>query len=111
MQRGGYAGQGIALAHLGACLYFHEMRPRLTRLGVPDRWAPGGSLAYIRKTLGLAALDLMIYQLNYVGPKISRVGNDRLLSASGVGTGSLAQSCGRALGFLELVSQKVTLLE
>jgi hypothetical protein len=27
----------------------------------------------------LAALDLMIYQLNYVGPKISRVGNDRLL--------------------------------
>ncbi len=27
MQRGGYAGQGVALADLGACLYFHEMRP------------------------------------------------------------------------------------
>jgi transketolase len=27
MQRGGYAGQGVALADLGASLYFHEMRP------------------------------------------------------------------------------------
>lgn len=27
MQRGGYAGQGIALADLGASLYFHELRP------------------------------------------------------------------------------------
>ena len=27
MQRGGYAGQGVALADLAACLYFHEMRP------------------------------------------------------------------------------------
>jgi transketolase len=27
MQRGGYAGQGVALADLGACLYFHELRP------------------------------------------------------------------------------------
>jgi transketolase len=26
MQRGGYAGQGVALADLGACLYFDEMR-------------------------------------------------------------------------------------
>jgi transketolase len=26
MQRGGYAGQGVALAELAACLYFHEMR-------------------------------------------------------------------------------------
>ncbi|SIO10891.1 transketolase [Vannielia litorea] len=27
MQRGGYAGQGVALADVGACLYFHEMKP------------------------------------------------------------------------------------
>ena len=27
MQRGGYAGQGIALADIAACLYFDEMRP------------------------------------------------------------------------------------
>jgi len=27
--------------------------PQLTRLGVPDRWAPGGTLAYIRGQLGL----------------------------------------------------------
>jgi transketolase len=27
MQRGGYAGQGVALADLGAALYFHELRP------------------------------------------------------------------------------------
>lgn len=27
MQRGGYAGQGVALADLGASLYFHELRP------------------------------------------------------------------------------------
>ena len=26
-QRGGYAGQGVALADVGACLYFHEMKP------------------------------------------------------------------------------------
>jgi transketolase len=26
-QRGGYAGQGVALADLASCLYFHEMRP------------------------------------------------------------------------------------
>jgi len=27
MQRGGYAGQGVALSDVGACLYFDEMRP------------------------------------------------------------------------------------
>lgn len=27
MQRGGYAGQGVALADVGACLFFDEMRP------------------------------------------------------------------------------------
>ena len=27
MQRGGYAGQGVALADIAACLYFDEMRP------------------------------------------------------------------------------------
>ena len=27
MQRGGYAGQGVALADIGACLYFDELRP------------------------------------------------------------------------------------
>lgn len=32
--------------------------PRLTRLGVPDRWAPGGSLRYIRGQLGLDAESL-----------------------------------------------------
>lgn len=32
--------------------------PKLTRLGVPDHWAPGGSLAYIRKSLGLDAESL-----------------------------------------------------
>ena len=26
MQRGGYAGQGVALADIAACLYFDEMR-------------------------------------------------------------------------------------
>jgi transketolase len=26
MQRGGYAGQGVALAEVGACLYFDELR-------------------------------------------------------------------------------------
>ena len=26
-QNGGYAGQGVALAEIGACLYFDEMRP------------------------------------------------------------------------------------
>jgi len=28
---------------------------RLRRLGVPDRWAPAGSLEYIRAELGLDA--------------------------------------------------------
>lgn len=36
----------------------HGDGPRLTRLGVPDHWAPGGSLAYIRKSLGLDAESL-----------------------------------------------------
>ncbi|MCY3984427.1 MAG: transketolase, partial [Roseovarius sp.] len=27
MQRGGYAGQGVALADVGACIFFDEMRP------------------------------------------------------------------------------------
>ena len=27
MQRGGYAGQGVALSDVGACIYFDEMRP------------------------------------------------------------------------------------
>lgn len=36
----------------------HGGGPRLTRLGVPDRWAPGGSLDYIRKSLGLDAESL-----------------------------------------------------
>ena len=26
MQRGGYAGQGVALADIAACLYFDELR-------------------------------------------------------------------------------------
>ncbi len=36
----------------------HGGGPRLTRLGVPDHWAPGGSLDYIRKSLGLDAESL-----------------------------------------------------
>ena len=32
--------------------------PRITRLGVPDSWAPGGTLAYIREQLGLDAVAL-----------------------------------------------------
>lgn len=32
--------------------------PPLTRLGVPNRWAPGGTLAYIRAQLGLDAETL-----------------------------------------------------
>ncbi len=32
--------------------------PRITRLGVPDSWAPGGTLPYIRKQLGLDAVGL-----------------------------------------------------
>jgi transketolase len=36
----------------------HGGGPKLTRLGVPDHWAPGGSLAYIRKSLGLDAENL-----------------------------------------------------
>lgn len=32
--------------------------PKLTRLGVPDHWAPGGSLPYIRNSLGLDAYSL-----------------------------------------------------
>lgn len=33
--------------------------PALTRLGIPDRWAPGGTLAYIRQQLGLDAEALV----------------------------------------------------
>ncbi|SIO10905.1 transketolase family protein [Vannielia litorea] len=33
--------------------------PRLKRLGVPDHWAPGGSLGYIREQLGLDSETLM----------------------------------------------------
>eukprot|EP00119_Amphimedon_queenslandica_P006590 XP_011407656.1 PREDICTED: uncharacterized protein LOC105314920 [Amphimedon queenslandica] len=29
--------------------------PRITRLGLPNRWAPGGTMPYIRKQLGLDA--------------------------------------------------------
>lgn len=29
--------------------------PRITRIGVPDRWAPGGSIAHIRRHFGLDA--------------------------------------------------------
>ena len=29
--------------------------PRITRIGVPDRWAPGGSIRYIRQHFGLDA--------------------------------------------------------
>lgn len=32
--------------------------PRITRLGIPDCWAPGGSLPYIREQLGLDAKQL-----------------------------------------------------
>lgn len=32
--------------------------PRLARLGIPDRWAPGGTLPYIREQLGLDAASL-----------------------------------------------------
>ena len=32
--------------------------PRVTRLGVPDRWAPGGTLPFIREQLGLDAAGL-----------------------------------------------------
>jgi transketolase len=31
---------------------------RLTRLGVPDVWAPGGSIGFVRKQLGLDAVGL-----------------------------------------------------
>ncbi len=33
-------------------------KARLTRYGVPDKWAPGGTLGYIRKQLGLDAESL-----------------------------------------------------
>lgn len=33
--------------------------PRITRLGLPNQWAPGGSLPYIRKKLGLDAKSLV----------------------------------------------------
>jgi transketolase len=32
--------------------------PRITRLGIPDTWAPGGTLPYIRQQLGLDASSL-----------------------------------------------------
>lgn len=32
--------------------------PRVTRLGIPDEWAPGGTLPYIRSQLGLDASGL-----------------------------------------------------
>ena len=32
--------------------------PRITRLGIPNRWAPGGTLPYIRQQLGLDANQL-----------------------------------------------------
>ena len=32
--------------------------PRITRLGIPDVWAPGGTLPYIRRQLGLDAQQL-----------------------------------------------------
>jgi len=32
--------------------------PRITRFGLPNRWAPGGTLPFIRKTLGLDAETL-----------------------------------------------------
>lgn len=32
--------------------------PRVTRLGIPDEWAPGGTLPYIRAQLGLDAAGL-----------------------------------------------------
>ena len=32
--------------------------PKITRIGVPNRWAPGGTLAYIREQLGLDAPTL-----------------------------------------------------
>ena len=32
--------------------------PRITRLGIPNRWAPGGTLPYIRQQLGLDADQL-----------------------------------------------------
>lgn len=46
---GGLVAEVLA-DHGGGC--------RLTRLGVPDRWAPGGTLEYIRKQLGLDAVSL-----------------------------------------------------
>ena len=36
----------------------HGGGPSLTRLGVPDRWAPGGSLGFIRKDIGVDAETL-----------------------------------------------------
>ena len=32
--------------------------PKMTRIGVPNQWAPGGTLPYIREQLGLDALSL-----------------------------------------------------
>ena len=32
--------------------------PKITRIGVPNQWAPGGTLPYIREQLGLDALTL-----------------------------------------------------
>lgn len=34
--------------------------PRVTRLGIPDEWAPGGTLPYIRAQLGLDAASLAL---------------------------------------------------
>jgi len=32
--------------------------PRITRIGVPDSWAPGGSIKHIRQHFGLDAVAL-----------------------------------------------------
>jgi len=42
--------------------------PRITRLGIPNEWAPGGTLPYIRKQLGLDAESL--------ANRIEGLGND-----------------------------------
>lgn len=104
MQRGGYAGQGVALSDFGACLYFDEMRTNGDG-GYHDRFVNSNGHDTIINFAALAELGIYtMEELRTMGADGSPIDQSPIEGARGfeitsgsLGTG-VSQAVGMALG-------------
>jgi len=104
MQRGGYAGQGVALADVGACIFFDELRPNGNG-GFHDRFINSNGHDTIINFAAMAEMGIYsMEELRTMGADGSPIDQSPIEGARGfeitsgsLGTG-VSQAAGMALG-------------